>query len=348
MGLSLGITGYPQSGKKTLIQLLTGNVFDTKKGLGVATIFDERFNSLVALYKPEKVAPATINISFIGDIDDTTIKEGSVFADIAGMDALCLVIRAFNDDTVYHIKGGIDPFRDYETIINECILHDMVFAEKRIERLKQDKKKTQQQKEAEIALLQKFLQHLESGILLNEIHLSSDESLIIKSYPFITVKKIIVVVNTDNNDVSIASEFKNKFAYNISLIEIPVALELEIAAITDENERKEFYRSLNIHKPALNVLCDAMIDSLGLQSFFTVGEDEVKQWLIPKGCFAPEAAGYIHSDIQRGFIRAELMHYYDLISAGSESAVKKEGKFYLVGRDYSMQDGDIVSFRFNV
>ncbi|MGQ9843418.1 MAG: DUF933 domain-containing protein [Spirochaetota bacterium] len=348
MGLSLGIIGYPQSGKKSLIQLLTGNIFDSKKGLGVATIVDERFNSLVALYKPKKVAPATINISLIGDIDETTIKEGSVFADIVGMDALCLVIRAFNNDTVYHIKGGIDPFRDYETIINECILHDMVFAEKRIERLKQDKKKTQQQKEAEITLLQKFMQHLENGNLLHEIQLSLDESLIIKSYPFITIKKIIVVINTDNNEEAIAIEFANKFSHNVFFIELPIALELDIAAITDEKERKEFYRSLNLHKSAVKVLCDAMIKSLGLQSFFTVGEDEVKQWLIPKGCLAPEAAGYIHSDIQRGFIRAELMHYDDFIAAGSEEKLKKEGKYHLVGKDYSIEDGDIVSFRFNV
>ncbi|MCX8124461.1 MAG: DUF933 domain-containing protein [Spirochaetes bacterium] len=349
MALSLGIVGYPQSGKKTLLTLLTNNSFDVKKGVGVATIQDSRFTTLVKHYKPKKTAPATINITLVGDVTDEMIREGSIFSNIVTMDALCIVVRAFNDDSVYHIKGSVNPLRDYEKLISEFILHDMVFAEKRIERLQQDKKKTQQQKEKELTLLQKFLQHLEGGNLLNSLKLTDDDGAIIKSYPFITLKKIVVVFNTDDSNSAITTTFKNIFAHHtVHALAVAVKLESEIAAIDDENERKEFYASLGVTKPALHVLCDAILDSLGLQSFFTVGQDEVKQWLVPKGVTAPEAAGYIHSDIQRGFIRAELMHYDDFIVAGCEETLKKEGKYHLVGKDYYMQDGDIVSFRFNV
>ncbi|MEW6527979.1 MAG: DUF933 domain-containing protein [Spirochaetota bacterium] len=349
MGLSLGITGYPQSGKKTLLQILTKNSFDAKKGIGVATIHDDRFTTLVKHYKPKKTAPATINITLIGDVTDDTIREGSIFSDIATMDALCFVIRAFHDDSVYHVKGSVDPLRDYEKLISECILHDMVFAEKRIERLNQDKKKTAQQKEKEIILLQTFMQHLEQGNLLHGLNLAEEDIAIIKSYPFITLKKIIVVFNTDDGGSTILDAFKKDYLnHTVQAVAVAVKLESEISLIDDELEQKEFYASMGVERPALQVLCDAMLDSLGLQSFFTVGQDEVKQWLIPKGITAPLAAGYIHSDIQRGFIRAELMHYDDFIIAGSEEALKKEGKYHLVGKDYYMQDGDIVSFRFNV
>lgn len=300
------------------------------------------------MYKPKKVAPATVSLTLIGDIDDDTIKEGSVFNDIAGMDALCLVVRAFADESVYHVKGSVDALRDYEKFVGEFVLHDMVFAEKRIQRLDADKKKTAQQKENEIVLLQKFLNHLETGKFLNSLELSESEQALIKSYPFISLKKIIAVFNTDDNDTALLQRFKETFSgHNVHALCVPVKLESEIALI-DEKERREFYQSLGISKPALHMLCDAMIDSLGLQSFFTVGQDEVKQWLIPQGITAPLAAGYIHSDIQRGFIRAELMHYDDFIVAGSEDKLKKDGRYHLVGRDYCMQDGDIVSFRFNV
>ncbi|HXK65859.1 MAG TPA: DUF933 domain-containing protein [Spirochaetota bacterium] len=349
MGLSLGITGYPQSGKKTLLQILTKNSFDIKKGIGVATIHDERFTTLVKHYNPRKTAPATINISLIGDLTDEAIREGNIFSNIATMDALCFVVRAFNDDSVYHVKGSVDPLRDYDKLLSECILHDMVFAEKRIERLNQDKKKTAQQKEKEIMLLQTFMQHLEQGNLLNSLKLADDDIAMIKSYPFITLKKIIVVFNTDDSGSEILDAFNRVYAnHTVKAVAVAVKLESEISLIDDEREQKEFYASMGVEKPALHVLCDAMLDSLGLQSFFTVGQDEVKQWLIPKGITAPLAAGYIHSDIQRGFIRAELMHYDDFIVAGSEERLKKEGKYHLVGKDYYMQDGDIVSFRFNV
>lgn len=349
MGLSLGITGYPQSGKKTLLQILTNNSFDAKKGIGVATIQDDRFTALVKHYNPKKTAPATINISLVGDITDEIIQQGSIFNNIATMDALCIVVRAFNDDAVYHVKGSVDPLRDYEKLISEFVLHDMVFAEKRIERLQQDKKKTAAQKEKEIALMHTFMQHLESGTLLHSLVLSHDDRALVNSYPLITLKKIVVVFNTDDASSTIIDAFKNNYGHHtVHAIAVAVKLESEIAAIENEAERSEFYASLGVTKPALQLLSCAILDSLELQSFFTVGQDEVKQWLIPKGITAPEAAGYIHSDIQRGFIRAELMRYEDFIIAGSEEKLKKEGRFHLAGKDYIMQDGDIVSFRFNV
>ncbi len=349
MSLSLGIAGYPQSGKKSLLQLLTNNSFDIKKGIGVATIHDDRFATLVKMYRPKKVAPATVNVSLIGDLTDEAIQEGSIFNNIAAMDALCLVIREFNNDSVYHIKGSVDPIRDYETLTNELLLHDMVFTEKRIERLNQDKKKSPQQKEKELSLMNMFLKHLEGGKFLNTLSLSDDDMMLIKSYPLITLKKIIVVFNTNDTTNNVLKRVKELHTdHSVSTLAVPVKLELEVAAISNEQERKEFYLNLGFSKPALHMLCDSMLDALNLQSFFTVGQDEVKQWLIPKNVTAPVAAGYIHSDIQRGFIRAELMRYDDFIIAGSEEALKKEGKYHLVGKEYIMQDGDIVSFRFNV
>ncbi len=353
--MKLGILGFPQSGKKTLFHILTGSALSHSSSaeVGIADILDSRFDTLARMYQPKKETRAKINIELLPDIDADSLREGAIFKNIADMDALCCVIRAFTSDSVYHIKGSVDPHRDLETISTELLLHDHLFAEKRFERIAQSKKKSAKcNTEKEEALMQRFCQHLDAGLPLRTAEISSEERAIIASYPFITLKQTIIVLNTDEAALSnpeFLASYKSAFAnQDFIFLKISALLESEIAALDSIEERNEFMLSAGIEEPSINQLTRACMHSLGLISFFTVGKDEIKQWLIRKGSAAPEAGRAIHSDIERGFIRAEVMKYRDLVELQSEEAVKKAGKLFIMGKDYIVDDGDIISFRFNV
>lgn len=357
--MKIGIIGLPQVGKKTLFELLTGHA-PTEKELasgkpikGVAEILDPRFDALVALYKPEKAVRARIETETLPKIEKDTIAKGAIFEDINELDAVCHVVRAFADDSVYHVEGSVDPKRDIEFVNAELILHDLIFIEKRLERLDKTIKQTKEEaatKERE--LLGKLKAHLDKTLPLRLLELNHDEKKLIASYPFVTRKTMLVVLNVSEdslNDTALTEKLRGELApLGIDVMQVSAKVEREIAGLESEEERREFLKAEGIPEPAIRVLTRLCIKALDLISFFTVGPDEVRQWNIRKGLLAPDAAGAIHSDLQKGFIRAEVIKYTDLAALGSEEKVKEAGKFYLKGKDYVVEDGDIITIRFNV
>ena len=354
--MELGIIGLPQTGKKSLYQLLTGAIpGDTgdKICAGVADKRDIRFDALVKMYKPKKEVPARINLQLLPKIESDSIRAGKIFTDISKMDALCHIVRAFEDDSVYHAKGSVDPLRDIEMINSELILHDLIFIEKRFERIENSRKKRSDAKlDQEEELLLRMKSHLEKDLHLRTFVLSDEESKLISGYPFITAKEMLIALNVDDKkigDRSLIDKIKGIFEpLSMEFMQVSVKLESEIFSLDSEDEKSEFMADAGITEPALNQLTELSMRVLGLISFFTVGKDEVRQWLIKKRSSAPIAAGAVHSDIQKGFIRAEVMKYGDLIESGSEDELKKRGKFHVMGKEYIVEDGDIINFRFNV
>ena len=357
--MKIGIIGLPQTGKKTLFELLTkhkpteSELASNKPIKAVAEIRDQRFDELVKAYKPKKEARARIDIEILPKLEKETIVKGAILEDINELDAICHVVRAFKDDSIYHAEGSVDHKRDIDMINSELILHDLMFIEKRMERIEGKVKQIKEEsviKEKEA--LTRLKTHLEKELPLRLLEITPDEEKIMLSYPFVTRKTMLVVLNVSEEDVSNASmeeklrqEYK---ALGIDFMRVSTKVESEIAKLDSEEDKKEFLKELKIEEPAINILTRLCIKALNLISFFTVGQDEVRQWTVRSGASAPEAAGVIHTDLQKGFIRAEVMKYADFIALGSESKIKEAGKLYLKGKDYIVCDGDIVNIRFNV
>ena len=357
--MNIGIIGLPQTGKKTLFQLLTQykmsekDLVSNKTIKAIAEIRDPRFDKLAAIYKPKKEVRARIEMELLPKIEKDTISKGDIFKDIAELEAICHVVRTFKDESVYHVEGSIDPRRDIETVNSELILNDLLFIEKRLERIDKNLKRVNDaQAEKEKALLIKFKDQLDKGLPLRLLDIEKEEEKIILSYPFITLKKMIVVLNVNETDIhnaTLLNELKSDYkSIDLYLMQVCAKTEAEIASLDSEAEKKEFLDEAGIKEPAINVLTRLCIKALNLISFFTVGSDEVRQWPIPAGSSAPEAAGAIHTDMQQGFIRAEVTKYEDFIELGSEAKVKEAGKAYLKGKDYIVEDGDMLGIRFNV
>ncbi len=357
--VNAGIIGLPQVGKKTLFRLLVGPDAvpahaDARAIVrGVAEIRDPRFDRLVAMYRPRRQVRARLELALLPKIEDRTIAEGTIFRDMGEIDAFCHVVRAFDDDSVYHVWGAPDPEREIETIQNELVLHDLVFVEKRLERLAKTLMKAPDARgRREQALLERFREQLEAERPLRLLEVDDEERVIISSYPLLSMRQMVVALNIGDDrigDASLVERLAARFGdLGVHVVQIPVQAEAEIAALESPEEREEFMRELGITEPALAVLSAMLIRALGLVSFFTVGEDEVRQWFVRAGSTAPKAAGVIHSDLERGFIRAEVMKTDELLAAGSEEALRAAGKLYVRGRDYVVEDGDIVHVRFSV
>jgi len=357
--MKIGLIGLPQVGKKTLFELLTHHkpsekeITSGKPIKGVVEIKDPRFDNLVAAYKPKKEVRARIDIEALARIEKDTIAKGEIFADINELDAICHVVRTFKDDAVYHVDGSIDPKRDIDFVNAELILHDLIFIEKRMERLDKTIKQTKEEaatKEREV--LSKLKTHLDKTLPLRLLDLTSDDKKVISSYPFVTRKDMIIVLNVSEDDLKkqdLLNQLKGELEpLKIDAMQVSAKVESEIAGLESDEERKEFLSSLGIDQPAVNILTRVLVNALNLISFFTVGEDEVRQWTARRGSSAPEAAGAIHSDLQKGFIRAEVMKYEDYACFGGENKVKIAGRLYLKGKDYIVEDGDIINIRFNV
>lgn len=356
--MKIGIIGLPQTGKKTLFQVLTGSELREQTGPakpipGTAEILDPRFDKLVAMYAPKKEARARIDLVLLPKMEQDTIAKGDIFKEIADVDALCHVIRAFEDDAVYHAEGSVDPIRDAEMVNGELIMHDQIFVEKRIARIETALKKIKDEKQAiELELMQKLLKHLEEEKPLRLMEFSEDEEMLIRSYPLITRKELVLAFNVSEDhldDKALLQKIDEQCKRNkIEAMLVSAQVESEIVLLDSEEEKTEFLQDLGIEEPALGVMTRLCLKALGLISFFTVGKDEVRQWLVRRDSPAPVAAGVIHSDLQRGFIRAELMKYDELMEYGSEAELKKAGKMYLQGKDYIVTDGDILNIRFKV
>lgn len=357
--MKIGIIGLPKTGKKTLFEIITRhkiNVDEYSLGKpieGVAEIIDPRFEKLAVMYKPEKLARAKINIVLLSKLEQGSLSEESIVKEINSMDVLCHVVRHFENDSVYHVKGSLDAKRDIDEINLELILSDLLFVEKRLERIEKNLKRINDQNIIkEKGFLLKLKEHLNNEKPLRLLEIKSEEKKIISGYPLITLKEMIVVLNVSEQDIkytTIVEKFKKEYEHlRIYFMHISAKVEAEISSFESEQERKEFLAALGIEEPVVDILKRICIKALNLISFFGVGSDEVKQWLIRSGSTAPNAAGAIHSDLGKGFIKAEVMKYDDLIAYGSEDKVKEAGKYYLKGKDYIVEDGDILGIRFNV
>jgi len=357
--MKIGIVGLPQTGKKRLYQALTESQLEEKDLIsgkpikGIVEIKDLRFDTLANMYNPKKQVRARVDIELLPKIEKDTIQKGDIFKDIAELDAICHVVRAFKDDSVYHVDGTVDAKRDIDNINSELILNDLLFIEKRFERIDKNLKKiNDEQTQKEKILLEKLKAHLDKDLPLRLLPLSNDENKIISSYPFITMKKMLVVVNVSEEDITnsqLLDELNQKYKdADVSIMLVCAKIESEIASFDTDSEKEEFLSALGIEEPAINLLTQACIKALNLISFFTVGPDEVRQWTLKAGSYAPQAAGTIHTDMEKGFIRAEVIKYQDLIDLGTEAKVKEAGKAHLKGKDYIIEDGDLLDIRFNV
>lgn len=355
--MKVGIIGLPQTGKMTLFQILTGNSGPeggvTKPLPGTADILDSRFDTLVEMYEPKKNVRARVDLVLLPKMEQESIAKGNIFRDIADTDAICHVVRAFEDEAVYHVDGSVDAVRDIDMVNSELIMHDLIFIEKRVEKLEISLKKLKDEEQAaELELLLKMKAHLEEEKPLRLLPLVADEEIIIRSYPFITKKQMILVLNILEDDIgntALIQELQQRCEKEkMEVMQVSAQVESEIALLDTEEEKEEFRNDLGIKESALEVLTGLCLKALGLMSFFTVGKDEVRQWLLRKDSSAPEAAGVIHSDLQRGFIRAEVFKYDELIEFGDEAELKKAGKINVNGKDYIVEDGDILNIRFKV
>jgi len=356
--MKIGIIGLPQTGKKTLFQILTSSKLREQSGRpkpipGTGVIMDPRFDKLVTMYSPKKNAMARVDFVLLPKIEQETIAKGIIFQDINDVDAICHVVRAFKDDSIYHADGSVDPLRDVIMVNSELLMHDQMFVEKRIERITIALKKIKDETQAkELELMVKILAHLEEEMPLRLMKFTEDEELTIRSYPFVTRKELILAFNVAEDkltDKKLLEQIRGTCEKEkIEAMTVSAQVESEIALLDSEEEKNEFLADLGINEPALGAMTRLCLKALGLISFFTVGKDEVRQWLVRFNSPAPVAAGVIHSDLQKGFIRAEVMKYDELIAFGSETELKKQGKMYVQGKDYTVVDGDILNIRFSV
>ncbi len=357
--MKVGIIGLPRTGKKTLFELLSGHKPSEKElssgrpVKSIAEIKDPRLDRITDIYKPRKATRARIDIELVPRLEKDVVAKGDIFGDIKELDAICHVVRAFEDDSVYHIEGFVDPQRDIHSLNSELILRDLLFIEKRMENIdKRIKQKREERAIKEKPILEKLKDHLEKNLPLRLLCLDADEKKAISSYPFITGKALLVVLNIAEDDIKGSSRWDGLKEEcrkgGVDVIEVSAKVEAEIAALESDDERSSFLGDLGIREPAVNRLTRLCMKALERISFFTVASNEARHWTVRSGSTAPQAAGAIHTDMQRGFIRAEVVKFSDLDELGSEPKVKEAGKLSLKGKDYIVEDGDILNIRFNV
>ncbi|MDD3695952.1 MAG: redox-regulated ATPase YchF [Lentisphaeria bacterium] len=353
----LGIIGLPQTGKKTIFELLSGmpaSKAPSRDSIiqGMAAVRDRRIDRLSAMYKPKRTKYAEFELALPPAIQPDNARSAAWLDPIRRSEALVHVIRAFESENVFHIMDHIDPARDIETVELEFLFADLALCETRLERLKKEMRvKNSAQKEQEKAVIERCLQQLQDEKPLRSLEFDGEEFKLIRSLQFLSLKPVISVFN-------IGEDFQNEQAKYAELAEslrqrgdqvvfLSAAIEQELLEL-EEEERRSFMADLGLEEPAAHRLSMSAYSCLGLMSFFTCGPDEVRAWPLKLGSSAPEAAGKIHSDLQRGFIRAETISYEQLMQAGSERAAKEAKLYKLNGKDYIVQDGDIIEIRFNV
>ncbi len=357
--MQLGIIGLPNSGKTTVFNALTGSSHETgavtsgKQEIltAVVSVPDERVGRLSEIYKPKKTTYATVVYNDIGGLDKGANISGPLRNALSESDGFLQVVRVFNDETVPHPYVSIDPVRDIEILDSEFMLTDLITVEKRLERLQEELKKGGQSLDkranaVETTLMQRLKEQLEQDAPLRDLDLTKDERKSLRGYGLLSLKPMVIVLNMGEEwqDPASIVTYDHKQS---AVFGLQGQIEAEIAQLMGE-DREMFLEEYGIEEPSASRVIQASYELMQILSFFTVGDDEVRAWSLPIGATAPEAAGVIHTDLQRGFIRAEVTAYDDFIELGSESAVKAKGKMHIEGKDYVVKDGDILRIRFNV
>ena len=355
--MRLGIIGLPQSGKTTLFNALTRATQPTGMSSGrievhtaVVDVPDPRVDRLSGMFKPKKTIYAKVTYADIAGLDGSSSKEGisgTLLNQLTQMEGFIHVVRVFDNPNVAHLSGSIDPLRDLFAMDSEFILNDLIAVERKLERLAEEHKKGGGRDkgiiEREITLFNRFHAALNAETPLRDVTITAEEDKTLSGFGFLSRKPVLVVLNLSEGQTPPAIDYPHQHSMMTAL---QGELEMEIAQLPPE-EAKVFLEEYGIEEPSLNRMIRLSYDLLGLQSFFTVGPDEVRAWTVHRGATAPEAAGEIHTDLQKGFIRAEVIAYTDLVALGGLAEGRSKGKLRLEGKEYIVQDGDVLNIRFS-